>query len=173
MEHVARADLVLELWRVGGVRRVLHRVEVVEVAEELVEAVDGRQVLVAVAEVVLAELPGGVALRLERRGDRRSLGRHADLRAGLTDGGEPGADRKLAGDEVRAPRRAARLGVVVGEAHALGGEPVEVRRSARHHARWYAPMLNQPMSSPMMKTNVRLLLRISILLCHARAPSSV
>ena len=36
-------------------------VEVVEVAEELVEAVHGRQELVAVAEVVLAELPGGVA----------------------------------------------------------------------------------------------------------------
>ena len=33
-------------------------VEVVEDAEELVEAVRGRQVLVAVAEVVLAELPG-------------------------------------------------------------------------------------------------------------------
>ena len=42
-------------------RRVLHRVEVVEVAEELVEAVHGRQELVEVAEVVLAELAGGVA----------------------------------------------------------------------------------------------------------------
>ena len=41
--------------------RVFHRVEVVEVAEELVEAVHGRQELVAVAQVVLAELAGGVA----------------------------------------------------------------------------------------------------------------
>ena len=36
-------------------------VEVVEVAEELVEAVGRRKILVAVAEVVLAELAGGVA----------------------------------------------------------------------------------------------------------------
>ena len=50
---------------------------------------------------------------------------------GLADGGQAGADRQLAGDEVRAARRAARLGVVVGEEHALGGEPVEVRRLAR------------------------------------------
>ena len=49
-------------------------VEVVQVAEELVEAVHRRQVLVAVAEVVLAELAGGVALRLQRRRDGRILG---------------------------------------------------------------------------------------------------
>ena len=42
-------------------RGVFHRVEVIEVAEELVEAVDGGQELVPVAEVVLAELAGGVA----------------------------------------------------------------------------------------------------------------
>ena len=40
----------------------------------------------------------------------------------------------MAGDEVGAARRAARLGVVVGEQHALGGDLVEVRRAARHHA---------------------------------------
>ena len=36
-------------------------VEVIEVAEELVESVHRRQVFIEVAEVVLAELPGGVA----------------------------------------------------------------------------------------------------------------
>ena len=56
------------------------------------------------------------------------------LRAGLADRGQAGADRQLAGDEVRAARGAARFGVVVGEAHALGGQPVEVRRSAGHDA---------------------------------------
>ena len=59
---------------------------------------------------------------------------HADRRAGLADGGHAGADRQLAGDEVGATRRAARLGVVVGEQHAFGGELVEVRRPAGHHA---------------------------------------
>ena len=134
MEHVARADLVLQLRRVVAMERVLHRVEVIEVAEELVEAMHRRQELVAVAQVVLAELAGGIAQRLEGRGDRRRLGRHADRRARLADGRHPGADRQLAGDEVGPSGRAARLGVVVGEQHPLGGEPVEVRRPARHHA---------------------------------------
>ena len=53
--------LFKQLLRVVGVRGVFHRVEVIEVAEELVEAVDGRQELIEVAEVVLAELAGGVA----------------------------------------------------------------------------------------------------------------
>ena len=50
--HVARVVLVLGLF---------FGVEVVEVAEELVKTVVGRQELVLVAEVVLAELAGGIA----------------------------------------------------------------------------------------------------------------
>ena len=53
--------LVQQLLRIVGMRRVFHRVEVIEVAEELVEAVHGRQELVVIAEMVLAELAGGVA----------------------------------------------------------------------------------------------------------------
>ena len=48
-------------------------VEVVEAPEELVEPVAGRQVLVLVAEVVLAELAGGVAEGLEQLRDRGIL----------------------------------------------------------------------------------------------------
>ena len=59
----------LGVLRIVGVLRLLLGIEVVEVAEELVEAVHRRQELVAVAEVVLAELAGGVALRLEQLGD--------------------------------------------------------------------------------------------------------
>ena len=99
--------------------RVGHRVEVVQVAEEFVEAVHRRQELVQVAEVVLAELAGGVALRLERGGERAGLGRNADVGAGLADGRQTRAERNLAGDEVGPARRATRLGVVVGEQHAL------------------------------------------------------
>ena len=115
-------------------RGVLHRVEVIEVAEELVEAVHGRQELVEVAEVVLAELTGGVAHGLEGCSNGHSLWRYADRRAGLTHCGHPGADRQLAGDECSASCCAARLGIVISEAHALGGELVEVRRPAGHHA---------------------------------------
>ena len=60
----------LFLGRVVGVLRFLFGVEVIKVAEELVEAVRGGQVLVEVAEVVLAELPGGVSQRFEQLCDR-------------------------------------------------------------------------------------------------------
>ena len=61
----------LVLVRVVELLGLLLGVEVIEVAVELVEPVHGRQVLVQVAEVVLAELAGGVAERLEQFGDRR------------------------------------------------------------------------------------------------------
>ena len=64
VHQVARPVLVEE-GRVRGEgvpERVRHGVEVVQVAEELVEAVQRRQELVQVAEVVLAELPGGIPL---------------------------------------------------------------------------------------------------------------
>ena len=92
VNHVARADDVQQVLRIVGMRRVFHRVEVIQIAEEFVEAVDGRQELVAVAEVVLAELAGGVALRLERGGDGAGFGGQAGLGARLADGGHAGAD---------------------------------------------------------------------------------
>ena len=75
VDHAARAELLLELGalRVVGVLGLFFGVQVVEIAEELVEAVVGRQHLVAVAEVVLAELAGHVALRAQQR--RRWSGR--------------------------------------------------------------------------------------------------
>ena len=71
VDHAARAVFLAQLRVLEVVRvlRLLLGVEVVERAEELVEAVRGGQVLVEVAEVVLAELPGHVALRLEQLGD--------------------------------------------------------------------------------------------------------
>ena len=117
-------------------RRVFHRVEVIEVAEELVEAVDGRQELVPVAQMVLAELAGGVALRFERGGNRDSLGWKAGLGTRLADRGHAGADGQLAGDEVGAPRRAARFRVVVGEEHAFLGQLVEVGVLPAIRPRW-------------------------------------
>ena len=73
LHHAARAEHPLELGvaRVRPLLRLLLGVQVVEVAEELVEPVDGRQKLVQVAEVVLAELAGGVAVVLEQLGDGR------------------------------------------------------------------------------------------------------
>ena len=134
MNHVARTDDIQQVLRIVGMGRVFHRVEVIQIAEEFIEAVDGGQKLILVAQMVLAELAGCVAHRLQYRRDGHRFGGQADRRAGLTDRGHAGADRQFAGDEVRATRRATRLGVVVGEQHAFLGELVEVRRPAGHHA---------------------------------------
>ena len=134
MHQVARPVLVDPVLRVVEPVRVRHRVQVVQVAEELVEAVHRRQVLVQVAQVVLAELAGCIAKRLQHGGQRDRLGGHTDIGSGLADGGQTRAEGQLAGDEIGAPGGAARLGVIVGESHAVLGELVEVRRLARHDA---------------------------------------
>ena len=43
MHHVARADYVQQVLRIVRMCRVFHRIEVIQIAEELVEAVDGGQ----------------------------------------------------------------------------------------------------------------------------------
>ena len=106
----------------------------VQVTEKFVEAVYGRQVLVQVTQMVLAELRGFIAERLQHGGQRHGLIRDAHVGSGLTHRRETRADRQLASDEVGATRRAACLGVVVGKQHTLRGELVEVRRLAGHHA---------------------------------------
>ena len=47
---------------------------------------------------------------------------------------QPRAQPALARDERRAARRAALLGVVIGEEHAFVGDAVDVRRPVAHHA---------------------------------------
>ena len=106
----------------------------VEVAEELVEAVHGRQELILVAQMVLAELAGGVAVRLEQFGDGRVFLLQADVGAGHADLGQAGADRVLAGDEGGAAGGAALLGVVVGEGDAFVADAVDVGRAIAHLA---------------------------------------
>ena len=134
VDQIARPGLVDPILRVVEPVRVGHRVEMVQVAEELIEAVHRRQVLVEITQVVLAELPGFIAHRLEGSGERDSLSREAHVGSGLPHSRQARADRQFAGNEVRPTRRAARLSVVVGEAHALRSQFVEVRRLAGHDA---------------------------------------
>ena len=136
VEHAARSELLLECRILGivGQFRLFLGVQVIEVAEELVEAVHGRQVFIAIAEMVLAELAGGVAERLEQFGDGRVFLLKSDRRAGHADLGQAGADRVLAGDEAGAAGGAALLAVVVGERHAFVGDAVDVRGLVAHHA---------------------------------------
>ena len=107
--------------RVVGILRLFLGVEVIEVAEELVEAVHGRQVLVAVAEMVLAELPGRVAEGLHEIGDGWIERREPEFGARQADLGQAGADRRLTGDEGGAAGGAALLAVPVGEDRAFLG----------------------------------------------------
>ena len=136
LQHAARAELgtVGRILRVVGQFRFFLGVEVIEVAEELVEAVHGRQRLVAVADVVLAELPGGVAEVLERP--------PTDGSSWLMPIGAPGKPTLVR--PVRMPccpvRNAARpavqrlLAVVVLELDALAGDAVDARRLVAHQA---------------------------------------
>ena len=73
--------------------RLILGVQVIEVAEELVEAVNRRQKFVAVAKMVLAELPGRIALRLEQFGDGRIERRQPFFRGRQPDLQQPGAQR--------------------------------------------------------------------------------
>jgi len=83
---------ILGLLRIIRMLRLLLRVQVIEVAEELIEPVVRRQHLITVPEVVLAELPGHVALRPEERGDGRIFLFHALGRARQADLGKTRAD---------------------------------------------------------------------------------
>jgi hypothetical protein len=114
--------------------RVFHRVEMIEIAEELVEAVNGRQELIEITEMVLAELSCGVAHGLQHRGNSGRSSGQADGRASLANRGHAGAYRKFTRDEVRSASRATCLGIVVGEEHAFGRELVEIGCPASHHA---------------------------------------
>ena len=111
MEHAAGSELLLEfrVLRIVGQFRLFLGVQVIEVAEEFVEPVHGRQEFVPVAQMVLAELAGGVAERLEQFGDGRVFFLQADSGAGHADLGQAGADRVLAGDEAGAAGGAALL----------------------------------------------------------------
>lgn len=63
------------------VLRLLFGVQLLEIAEKLVESVVGGQMLDPVAQGVFAKLAGGVALLLQQTGDRRILFPQAELRA--------------------------------------------------------------------------------------------
>ena len=136
VQHAARSEHRLELrvLRIIRILRLLFRIQVIEVAEPFIEPVDRGQHVVAVAEVVLAELARHVAQRLEQVGESRISRRNAFLRAGQTDLGEAGANGRLAGDEGRATGGAALLTIEVREQRAFLGEAVDVRCLVAHHA---------------------------------------
>src|SRR5262245_31276840 len=113
---------------------VLHRVEVIQVPEELVETMYRGKELVPVTKVVFPKLASGITHRLEYRCNRGGLIGHSEWRTRLTHRCQAGANREFASDEIRTSGRAARLGVVVSEPHSFVGELVQIRRAAGHDA---------------------------------------
>ncbi len=135
VKHAPGAEPLPELgiFRVVVALGLLLGVEVVEVTEELVEAVYRRQMFVLVAEVVLAELTAGVAVGLEERCEGHHVVTDPLVRAGHPDGEQTGAERVLAEDEGRPSGGAALLGVPVGEEGTLLRDGVDVGRLVAHH----------------------------------------
>src|SRR4051812_22760617 len=104
MDHPAWSKSIAEVREILLARVVVHfwlffSVEVIEVAEKLIEAVVGRQHVIEIAKMVLPELAGRVALVLQARCDGHELLRHACRGAWDADLGEAGAIDALAGDE--------------------------------------------------------------------------
>ena len=130
-ELLAKAGEIRILWIVREFRFFLC-VEVVEVSVEFVKAVICRQVLVSVTEMILAKLPGGVALRLEQFCNCHIPFLQAKGRARHAHFGIARSQSDLARNERGAARRTALLAVVVGEHHPLFGDPVDVGGLVSH-----------------------------------------
>src|SRR6266850_1571142 len=70
--HATRAEHCLELrifWVLGDFGLLL-RIQVIKVAKKFVETVNRREKVIAITEMILAELPGSVTKRLEQVGER-------------------------------------------------------------------------------------------------------
>ncbi len=136
VKHATSAEFLLHfrVLEVIGILRLLLGVEVVERAKELVEAMGGRQGVIGVAEVVLAELSRLVALPLEQFSDRNVPRFETFFRAGQADLEHAGSEADLAGNEARATGGAALLAVPIGKQRAFLCDAINVRRLIAHHA---------------------------------------
>ena len=142
VNHTAGTELLRERNPFGKlqVSRIVRRlrfffcVQVVEIAKEFVETVISGQHLVAVAQMILAELTGRIAHVFEHHGNGRVFLFHPLWCARQADFGQAGAYRRLAGDEGSATGGAALLAIPIGEQRTVSGDAVDVGRPVTHHA---------------------------------------
>src|SRR5882757_526604 len=104
----------------------------VEVAEELIEAVHCGQRFVAIADVVLAKLPCGVSKVLEQATHGRIELAHAHWCAGKPHLCKSAANAMLAGEKRCATCRARLLTIVMEELDTLSADAVDVRGLVTH-----------------------------------------
>ena len=112
----------------------LHCVEVIEIAPEFLEAMSGRQRVGVIAQMVLAELAGGVAEIEQELGERRRAGPQIGRATRELRRDHAGAQRMHAGEEGIATGRATLLGVVGHEDRAFIADAVDVGRLPDHQA---------------------------------------
>ena len=145
--------------------RLFLSIKVIEIAEELIEAVHRGKVFVAVPLVILAELAGGVAETLHD-GGHRDVGLLPSFRsAGHADLCHAGADRNGTIDEGSAASGTTLLAVVIGEEDALVSDTVDVWRLEPHHAAvLVAAMLDADIITPDYE-DVRFLCGLSLHTC--------
>ena len=115
-----------------GEAHLLHRVQVVEVAPVLLEAVRRRQRRGVVAQVVLAEFAGGVAEIVQELGERRGSRPQVRRAARQLRWDHAGAQRIHAREEGIAPGGAALHGHIVHEDRAFAPDAVDVGRFTDH-----------------------------------------
>ena len=115
-----------------GEAHLLHGVEVIQVAPVFLEAVCRRQGIGVIAQVVLAELAGGVAEIVQELRERRGAGPQVGRAARELRRDHAGAQRIHAGEEGIAPGGAALHSDIVHEDRAFVADAVDVRRLADH-----------------------------------------
>src|SRR4029453_7544596 len=100
MEDTAWSESLLEfrIRRIVGAFGFLLGIQVIQVAEKLIESVSRWKELVTIAEVVLAELTGDVAKWLEHLGNGRILRPQPEVGARKSDLRKPSANRRLSGN---------------------------------------------------------------------------
>ncbi len=141
-----------------GEAHPLHRVQVVQVAPELLEAVRGRQRLGVVAQVVLTELAGGVAEIQQELGERRGAGPQIGRAAGELRRDHARAQRIHAREEGIAPRGAALHGDIVHEDRSLISDAIDIRSLTDHQATMVDARLHPADVVSHDEKNVRLLI---------------
>src|SRR3954470_3265541 len=136
MKHATGSKLLFEcrVLRVVRLLRFLLGVQMIEVAEEFVEPVHGRQVFVLVSQMVLAKLARSVAEWLEQLGDGWITCMKSDRGTRHAHFGQAGADWILPGYKCRASRCAALLAIVIGEGYPFVPNAVDVRGTVAHLA---------------------------------------
>jgi hypothetical protein len=138
------------IFRVVVTLRFVLGIQVIQALEELIEAMVGRQVLVSVAEVILAELGCHVALLFQQVGDGRHPVGDAVIGARHADGQEASAKWMVAEHEGGASGCTRLFTVGIREQCPLPSNAIDVWCAVSHNAMVVGSDVRSPISSPQI-----------------------